>query len=264
MSRIAGLIAAPILAVMLLTLSASWAFVNLRSGLTPGRIESAAQDILRGGKFDAATLDLLSASAASLSTAQLAARPSTFGAAAPGCRPKLAQAAAIIAIQRAEIALESEVGPQPTNRFQPTEIALEAALRCSPADGFLWYALAWLTSVSSGDAKKISALLRHSYRTAPFEGWIVVRRNALILSLLDLVEPDIAALGRREFALIVDNGFYNEAYALLTGPGWPARETLLSSLGDARIVRRRNFARMLTGLDLAVPGVDMPEKRPWN
>jgi hypothetical protein len=63
---------------------------------------------------------------------------------------------------------------------------------------------------------------------------------------------------------MVNSGFIGDAAANLQGPAWPIRDVLLASLSGAREKYRKQFAVRLRrqGLELAVPGVEMPELRP--
>jgi hypothetical protein len=105
-----------------------------------------------------------------------------------------------------------------------------------------------------------------SYSLGPNEGWIAVRRNRLALALFAVLTPDLQNKAVLEFAHLVDSGFVPEAADILTGPGWPVRERLLSRLAHVDELYREQFAKAVyqLGYDVSVPGVKPFGFRPWR
>ena len=107
--------------------------------------------------------------------------------------------------------------------------------------------------------------LRESYRLGPNEGWIMVTRNRLALTIFPSLPADLADQSLDEFARLLQPGFVSYAADILTGPGWPLRDRLLARIETAPEPQRRALAEILRdrGYDAKVPGiVDDDERHP--
>ena len=110
------------------------------------------------------------------------------------------------------------------------------------------------------------AYLRMSYRVGPHEGWVAGRRNYIALENFPELPQDLADAAVTEFKDLVVSGYFNTAVKILVGPGWPIHDMLLRRLEDAPDEARRQLASSANarGYDIAVPGVERPEPRPWR
>jgi hypothetical protein len=144
--------------------------------------------------------------------------------------------------------------------------SIRRSLACSPADPFLWVVLYWVEINRNGFQPDYLKYLRLSYQLGPNEGWIALKRNGYALAIFQQLPPDLAEMAIAEFATLVDTGFYAETAAILTGPGWPEREMLLSHLKDVSERYKEAFAKAVykLGYDVNVPGVVLRDPRPWD
>lgn len=137
--------------------------------------------------------------------------------------------------------------------------ALDNAMACAPTEGFLWFMRYWVRINQGAQVEPELANLAMSYRLAPLEGWIAVRRNVYSLAVYDLLAEDERRAVRTEFAAMVNSGLLANAVRNLLGAGWPIRDQLLSELTWTDLTMRYQFARMARaeGVDPAVPGVKL-------
>jgi len=180
------------------------------------------------------------------------------------CRPSAVVAAATVRTRLAEQALDE--GDDIDSRFAALHSAIVRSLSCAPANPFLWTVLYWLESNRNGFRPDYIRYLALSYEWGPNEGWVALQRNALALAIFEQLPPVVAEKAVTEFARILDSGLTQQAVAIFTGPGWPERNLLLLSLKDVAEPYRVDFAKALyrAGYDIAVPGVERPDPRPWH
>ena len=180
------------------------------------------------------------------------------------CRPSAVVAAATVRTRLAEQALDE--GDDIDLRFAALHSAIVRSLSCTPANPFLWTVLYWLENNRNGFRPDYIRYLALSYEWGPNEGWVALQRNALALAIFGQLPPVVAEKAVAEFARILDSGLTAEAVANFTGPGWPERNLLLLSLKDVAEPYRVDFAKALyrAGYDIAVPGVERPDPRPWH
>lgn len=182
------------------------------------------------------------------------------------CQPEAVHAAAIIRLRLAEEAITNAERDAIDTRLGALQDAILKSLSCAPSDPFLWTILTWVDQTRQGFRPQQLTYLRLSYRLGPYEGWIADRRNRLALSMFWRLPPDLADSVVREFAAMVNSQFYQEAIAILTGPGWALHDRLLAGLSDSDMRQRAEFAKELfsAGYDVAVPGITPPgDRRPW-
>jgi hypothetical protein len=185
---------------------------------------------------------------------------------AADCRAAAVRSAAIIRLRIAEATIAAGERSLIDDRMRALDDGLRRSLACAPADPFLWLALYWVEVARNGFTPDDLAYLRMSYRLGPNEGWIGLKRIRLALAIYGQLPPDLAEMTVREFVGLLDSGFYLEMAAVLTGPGWNVRDVLLPRLKDASEQFRRALARELYrgGYDVAVPGIERPDSRPWH
>jgi hypothetical protein len=139
--------------------------------------------------------------------------------------------------------------------------ALDATLQNAPSESFLWLARFWLKNYAEGFKSDHLADLRMSYATAPYEGWIVAKRNYIALSYYSTLPDDLRQIAVAEFVNLVRWGLFREAAEITAGPGRPLRNILFPPLKDLKIDERRPFAQAIYGRDLddvLVPGIALP------
>jgi hypothetical protein len=181
------------------------------------------------------------------------------------CRAGALHGAAIVRLRVAEEAMAAGRRDLIDNELERLHDTIRASLSCSPADPFLWLILFWVENTRNGFKTENLKFLRLSYALGPNEGWIALKRNHVALSMLGSFPPDLRELTIAEFAKLVDTELYNQAALILTGPGWAARDVLLTRLATLPQRQREGFARVLRqrGYDLTVPGV-VERERPYR
>jgi hypothetical protein len=182
------------------------------------------------------------------------------------CRPNALWNAAIIRLYVLEASLATAERAAIDEQENALDGTIRRSLACVPADPFLWLALFSLESAQNGIRPKYLEYLRRSYRLGPNEGWIALRRNPSMLAIFEELPPDVADRAVTEFVGLVESGFYDEAVAILIGPGWKLRDLLVARLKDVGERHRQSFAKRLYAQDqdITVPGVERPESRPWR
>jgi hypothetical protein len=132
--------------------------------------------------------------------------------------------------------------------------SVRGSLACLPADPLLWLVPFWHESARNGFKPQSIAYLRLSYRLGPNHGWVIWRRSHIAFAVFERSPPDLAEQVTNEFVTLVESGFYREALKILTVPAWQLRDVIAQ------------FAKLLyfSGYDVAMPGADPPELRPWH
>lgn len=178
--------------------------------------------------------------------------------------PAVVRSAAIIRTRMAEQAIVD--GDEIDTQLNALHNSILRSLACSPADPFLWVVLYWVEINRNGFQPDYLKYLRLSYQLGPNEGWIALKRNGYALAILNQLPPDIADMALAEFPKLLDSGLDAEAVKIFTGPGWTHRAVLLPRLKGVAKIRRQEFARALykAGYDVTVPGITLPEWRPWD
>ncbi len=232
-----------------LALAGSYGFVAASNG---GEIESLSAHVKAGDRFG---FNVLEGFEPSLSQA----------VSLPVPNPLLLREIAVIRLRQADVRIAASPVPTDAPEVLRAEQAARAALRITPTDGFLWFALAWLAKTRGGFDDAVMSELEMSYAMAPHEGWIAVHRNAFAVPLLSSLPPGLRDAVIREFGNLVVSGYIPNAAEILTGPGWGERDALLKSLDGLPLYDRTQFARELQarGENLFVPGVDV-KTPPWR
>ncbi|MBI1203478.1 MAG: hypothetical protein GC182_13305 [Rhodopseudomonas sp.] len=181
-------------------------------------------------------------------------------------RPSVLAAAAVVDLRLLEAAIARGETAGLDRLMGETDALVRASLANAPADPFLWTVLFWLENTKDGFKRSRLAFLDMSYRLGPNEGWIAIKRNRFAMALYPTLPAVLASDVVGEFARLVDSNYMNEAYEILSGPGWPVRKELMAGLAGVDQDRRETFARYVyrRGLDVEVPGVVRPEWRPWH
>ena len=174
------------------------------------------------------------------------------------CRPVAVRSAAIIRLrlfERTNFVDAQERSGEQSRLLQ----VIRNSLSCAPADGFLWLALYFIGPNERGlESESINAL-RQSYRVAPHEGWIALKRSRVAFAEFNQLPPDLGDAAINEFVdMLHDSHFYDLAAEILIGPAWPERDLILlqsSRLGD---VKRAEFIEELKRRGyVRVPGIGL-------
>lgn len=181
------------------------------------------------------------------------------------CHPFGTQGAAIIRLRLFEEAFSAGEREEIEQKFGLVRRAIHASLACAPADPYIWVVLFWLETTQTGFQPLHLKYLDMSYRLGPNEGWIGLTRVRLALANWPRLSAQLAETVTAEFSALVANGAYSFAAALLRGPGWPARDALLSGLRDQPEHKRKQFQNAIyrAGLGLKVPGITQDDRPVW-
>jgi len=181
-----------------------------------------------------------------------------------GLSPSVAarRSLAILKLRLVEDALNSGDRLSLDRRFADLKRSTTDVLEIEPSDAFFWFIYYWCNLNTEGFSPSQLKFLQASYVFCPNEGWIAIRRNRLALAAMPLLSPVMSERVISEFTGMVASGLIVDAAVSLMGPGAPVRSELLNRLIVVPIAERERFARYLreNGVDLAVPGVEQPEK----
>jgi hypothetical protein len=182
------------------------------------------------------------------------------------CRPASVRSAAVIRLRLLEEAIRAAEQSTIERSFDALTASIQASLKCSPADPFLWLVLSWIENTRHGFNQRALDSLQLSYETGPYEGWIALKRCPLALAQFDQLPLALRERVISEFVGLVNSGFHREAAQILTGPGWRWRQKLLPRLEAAKQIDRVAFEREVykAGYEVEVPGVTRPAERPWH
>jgi len=150
--------------------------------------------------------------------------------------------------------------PDRLNEVDPVLIqdTIRLSLMQSPTDSYLWFLLYSVANLESGFDKGSLKFLYQSYKLAPTEGWIAMRRNKRALAVLLELDKQTQEKVISEFAAMIGSEFFEQATQNLTGVGWAHKERLLESLRQVDAAAREMFAKRLVyfGVKATVPGVN--------
>ena len=230
-----------------------WALVVLPAIWRGRDLWPVAMRIMAGEIFKSGTLDAL--------------RPkidAVLGTSLP--QPASVQSAAMIDFRLAELELDTANVLAGNPKFVRAEASIRSALGVEPTDAFLWTALFWLGRTQYGYRESDLGFLRMSYAQGRHEGWIALRRNLMAVPLLPLLPADLARDVVSEFRNLVTSGYTAGAAEILTGPGWPQRDVLLSAIADAPDDDKRHLDDAIynLGFDAPIPGLPPHGSRPWK
>jgi len=180
------------------------------------------------------------------------------------CHPAALRSAAIIHLRMLEADALVNHGGLDNDELKSLDEVIRSSLSCAPADPFLWLVRYWVESEENGYKSDYLKYLRMSYRLGPNEGWIALKRNPVVVSVLVTLPPDLVNNALGEFTGLVDNGFSNEAVNILVGPGWSVKDRLLGRLNEVKQVNRQRFVRLLNerGYDVSDLRIIRSDVRP--
>lgn len=184
----------------------------------------------------------------------------------PHPKPTLIRAVAIIRLREAEMDLLAGKTASESDTMKRADQAVRHALSLIPVDGFLWFALAWITKERDGVTPSVIRALGLSYDMAEHEGWVAVRRNAFSVAIMPDLPPALQERVVAEFRNLVQSHYVHQAAAIITGSGWDQRMRLLRALEAVPEGKRQDLYREILdlGRDLDVPGVSRHPDRPWK
>jgi hypothetical protein len=233
-------------------LSVSWGAVTFPIFWRDARLDQTANSILGGERYKPELLQSLLADAIPAQRAW--------------SRPEALRSVAIIQLQLVEWARTAKSARPSDPMGDQLGVSIRRSLSAAPADSFLWLALFSTTTMKDERRKEEFAYLRMSYLVGPHEGWVAALRNYIALAHFTELPQDVAEAAVTEFKDLVASGYYVPAVKILVGPGWPIRDMLLRRLEDAPEAARHGVARVADqlGYEIAVPGVERADPRPWR
>jgi hypothetical protein len=183
------------------------------------------------------------------------------------CNPVALHSLFVLRFSIMNQAIEAANQPLVESSYNPLHEAGQDALACSPADSLVWLTLFWLDVGKSGLDDKNANYLRLSYGFGRNEGWIALWRIRLGLLLFGRLPPDLASDVLDDFINVMDTGHYYWQTAGMYMDASPVIQSrIVDRLKTASFATRQAFARTLhdRGMDVAIPGVERPEARPWR
>jgi hypothetical protein len=182
------------------------------------------------------------------------------------CRPAALRSAAIIRLRMAETEMSKNGREQIGGHLKSLSSVFRSSLSCAPADPFLWLVLYWVESTQNRIKPEYFKYLMLSYQLGRNEAWIVLKRNPVALADFERLPADLAKDAIDEFLALINNELYQQAVEILSGPAWRIRDVVLPHLATLPLRNRVAFAKVANDKDLAVeiPGVDLPNSKPWH
>ena len=217
-------------------LAITWGLAVFPSSWRMSLVQPVADEILAGEPFKTETLLPL------MPTIERVER-------AANCDPAALRSAAVIRLYISERdALSSTLRALVPS---PADI-IRRSLTCTPTDSFLWLALFSAEKAQNGLRNDQFQSLRMSYQLGPHEGWIALKRNRVVVPILDQLPADLAAAAVNEFTELVDDGLYTDAADILLSAGLEVRDRLVLGLVRVRDRSLEQFAGVLhaRGYDL--------------
>src|SRR6185437_1484678 len=166
------------------------------------------------------------------------------------CRPAALESAAIIQLRIAETASKGSLkGGPDLNRLDG---AVRASLSCAPVNSFMWLVLFALENATNGYQPQNLRYLRMSYADGPNEGWILERRNPLVMGGFELLPADLAAKAIDEFMHLLKDKSYQRAVDIFCKTTPSRRGVILSHMTTLPLTLRKSFAKSVydCGLDV--------------
>lgn len=106
---------------------------------------------------------------------------------------------------------------------------IRASGQCDPNEAFFPLVTAAFT-LADGHDDAFFLAIRQSYRSAPFENWIALRRSLLMLTHFAGLPDDLRRAAEAEFVNLVNSGLHREAAAIFDESGLDAQAALLDAL----------------------------------
>jgi hypothetical protein len=178
------------------------------------------------------------------------------------CRPAALRSAVVIKLRMMEVSASQSY----KNEAQRQSLLslIRTSLTCTPTDSFLWLALYSADGAANHFSTDDPKYLRMSYRLAPNDGWIALKRNRVAFESFHQLPSDLAETVINEFVQLVRNNLFVPAADIFMGPAWPERDLILSRLKWIPNDQFNVFADALhqRGYDLDAPKVGSPDWLP--
>jgi hypothetical protein len=180
------------------------------------------------------------------------------------CQPVARRTLAVIRLRLAEEAFAGSDDGKVRQAQSALARALGSALGCTPTDAFLWLTLFWTQNNARGLQEDNFEALRMSYRFGPNEGWLAIRRNRMAVAIFPALPEDLKKQALDEFGQLVKSDFITDAADIITGPGRPISDLLLSRLDGIDVQKLRFLGRLLDGkgFDAKIPGLQTTTRFP--
>lgn len=182
------------------------------------------------------------------------------------CDYQALQDLAIVRSALVEIAFQADDADLADERLTAAEQAAKASVACSPGSPRAWTILAWIEHIRHDDTPDLRTYLRKSFRSGPYEGWSLVRRMEILLSLYPkLDESELADLKQSVNWLAVKDmaEYIGELYVATKPESRAALRDILAETPDRAQKRAAEVIRN-GGEDISLPAVEPLGSRPWK
>ncbi|MFG1212120.1 hypothetical protein V5F72_05365 [Xanthobacter flavus] len=166
----------------------------------------------------------------------------------------------------AETAFQDDDADVADRRLSAAEIAARATLACSPGSATAWTILAWIEHIRHGDTPLLRTYLHRSQHFGPYEGWVLIRRMEMLLSLYPALNSEEQKGLRQAVEWIVNGGmseFIGEQYVNANPEQRRALRDILADAPERQQKRAAEFIRD-NGEDIDLPFVEPLGSRPWK
>jgi hypothetical protein len=158
-----------------------------------------------------------------------------------GCDTHTQNALVLIEMRLADHALQSGSATDFENYSSSMQQRAEKGLACAPYTSFLWLA-AFSGRLAHGQLdQRALEFLSMSYRTSSFEGWLMIRRLALVLPLTTVVSAPLREAILSEFMRCIEDGYVAEAARSYARAPLSAQQLLREQLGRTTAQKQTEF-----------------------
>jgi hypothetical protein len=182
------------------------------------------------------------------------------------CFPHLTRAASVVLFAEAQARIERGEFDEAVPIRRAFGDLNERTLACAPGSGFDWVLRYWYEAAVRLDQQAAFRAAEMSYRTAPNEGWIIVRRLPYMLASYEIASPGLqhSMLGDfRRLALAQSTASVVDIYIRSNEKLQALFRTEMASIPYEERVELVEKLRK-AGLEIDVRGVPPPASRAWR
>src|SRR5690348_5589922 len=183
------------------------------------------------------------------------------------CNPVALHSVFVLRLAILNKAIEAASKPLIESSYNPLYESGRARLACAPTDSFVWLTRFWLDAGKRGLNGDSTNYLRLSYDFGRNEGWIALWRLRLALLMFERLPPGLANDALNDFTNIMGTGqYYGPTVEMFIDASPLVQSRIVERLTAVSPTVRQAFARILRyqGMEVAIPGVEQPETRPWR
>jgi hypothetical protein len=167
----------------------------------------------------------------------------------PACATRVLEMIVPLRLRLVELALVEDDDGRARELTAGLQRDARKLVSCAPYQPFAWLVLFWSRNLEGGLAAEDFDLLRMSFQTGPYEGWISRRRNRVALAAFDALPEDLKQRTAEEFRDLAQTSYLADAAASFVEIApQPARDRILARLADLPAETLVDFAERVRAL----------------